>query len=34
MAKAVALGEEARGSSAPNPNVGWVLVSPAGKLVG
>jgi diaminohydroxyphosphoribosylaminopyrimidine deaminase/5-amino-6-(5-phosphoribosylamino)uracil reductase len=34
MAKAVALGEEARGSSAPNPNVGCVIVSPAGKLVG
>jgi diaminohydroxyphosphoribosylaminopyrimidine deaminase/5-amino-6-(5-phosphoribosylamino)uracil reductase len=34
MAKAVALGEEARGSSAPNPNVGCVIVSAAGKLVG
>jgi diaminohydroxyphosphoribosylaminopyrimidine deaminase/5-amino-6-(5-phosphoribosylamino)uracil reductase len=34
MARAVALGEEARGSSAPNPNVGCVIVSPAGKLVG
>jgi len=34
MAKAVALGEEARGSSAPNPNVGCVIVSSAGKLVG
>jgi len=34
MAKAVALGESARGRSAPNPNVGCVIVSPAGKPVG
>ena len=34
MAEAVALGEEARGQSAPNPNVGCVIVSPAGKVVG
>jgi len=34
MAKAIALGEEARGRSAPNPNVGCVIVAPSGKLVG
>ena len=34
MAEAVALGEEARGSSAPNPNVGCVIVSSAGKRIG
>jgi len=34
MAKAIALGESARGRSAPNPNVGCVIVSPGGKLVG
>ena len=34
MAKAVALGESARGRSAPNPNVGCVIVSPAGRPVG
>jgi diaminohydroxyphosphoribosylaminopyrimidine deaminase / 5-amino-6-(5-phosphoribosylamino)uracil reductase len=34
MAEAVALGEGARGQSAPNPNVGCVIVSPGGKLVG
>jgi diaminohydroxyphosphoribosylaminopyrimidine deaminase/5-amino-6-(5-phosphoribosylamino)uracil reductase len=34
MAEALALGEEARGQSAPNPNVGCVIVSPAGKIVG
>lgn len=34
MARAVALGEEARGSSAPNPNVGCVIVSAAGRIVG
>lgn len=32
MAEAVALGEDARGQSAPNPNVGCVIV--AGKIVG
>jgi diaminohydroxyphosphoribosylaminopyrimidine deaminase/5-amino-6-(5-phosphoribosylamino)uracil reductase len=34
MKEALALGESARGSSAPNPNVGCVIVSPAGKIVG
>jgi diaminohydroxyphosphoribosylaminopyrimidine deaminase/5-amino-6-(5-phosphoribosylamino)uracil reductase len=34
MAKALALGDSARGRSAPNPNVGCVIVSPSGKLVG
>jgi diaminohydroxyphosphoribosylaminopyrimidine deaminase / 5-amino-6-(5-phosphoribosylamino)uracil reductase len=34
MAKAIALGETARGRSAPNPNVGCVIVSPSGKLIG
>ena len=34
MAKAIALGESARGRSAPNPNVGCVIVSPSGRLVG
>jgi len=34
MNEAIALGEEARGQSAPNPNVGCVIVSPAGKVVG
>jgi diaminohydroxyphosphoribosylaminopyrimidine deaminase/5-amino-6-(5-phosphoribosylamino)uracil reductase len=34
MAEAIALGEDARGQSAPNPNVGCVIVSPAGKAVG
>jgi diaminohydroxyphosphoribosylaminopyrimidine deaminase/5-amino-6-(5-phosphoribosylamino)uracil reductase len=34
MAKAIALGEGARGRSAPNPNVGCVIVSASGKLVG
>ena len=34
MAEAVALGQDARGCSAPNPNVGCVIVSAAGKLVG
>ncbi|MFL6753063.1 MAG: bifunctional diaminohydroxyphosphoribosylaminopyrimidine deaminase/5-amino-6-(5-phosphoribosylamino)uracil reductase RibD [Sphingomicrobium sp.] len=34
MAEAVALGEEARGRSAPNPNVGCVIVSGSGKVVG
>jgi diaminohydroxyphosphoribosylaminopyrimidine deaminase/5-amino-6-(5-phosphoribosylamino)uracil reductase len=33
MAEAVALGEDARGQSAPNPNVGCVIVR-AGKVVG
>jgi diaminohydroxyphosphoribosylaminopyrimidine deaminase / 5-amino-6-(5-phosphoribosylamino)uracil reductase len=34
MAEAIALGEEARGQSAPNPNVGCVIVSAGGKVVG
>jgi diaminohydroxyphosphoribosylaminopyrimidine deaminase/5-amino-6-(5-phosphoribosylamino)uracil reductase len=34
MTAAVALGEAARGSTAPNPNVGCVIVSPEGKVVG
>jgi diaminohydroxyphosphoribosylaminopyrimidine deaminase/5-amino-6-(5-phosphoribosylamino)uracil reductase len=34
MARAVALGEEARGQAAPNPNVGCVIVSGSGRLVG
>jgi diaminohydroxyphosphoribosylaminopyrimidine deaminase/5-amino-6-(5-phosphoribosylamino)uracil reductase len=34
MAEAAALGEEARGRTAPNPNVGCVIVSPSGKVVG
>lgn len=33
MRQAIALGEDARGRSAPNPNVGCVIVSPAGKLI-
>jgi diaminohydroxyphosphoribosylaminopyrimidine deaminase/5-amino-6-(5-phosphoribosylamino)uracil reductase len=34
MAAAIALGESARGSSAPNPNVGCVIVTPTGRIVG
>ena len=34
MAEAVALGESARGSSAPNPNVGCVIVASSGRIVG
>jgi diaminohydroxyphosphoribosylaminopyrimidine deaminase / 5-amino-6-(5-phosphoribosylamino)uracil reductase len=34
MAEALALAENARGQSAPNPNVGCVIVSAAGKVVG
>ena len=34
MAEAVRLGEAARGQSAPNPSVGCVVVSPAGKVIG
>ncbi len=34
MAKAVALGKNARGRSAPNPNVGCVIVSSSGRVVG
>jgi diaminohydroxyphosphoribosylaminopyrimidine deaminase/5-amino-6-(5-phosphoribosylamino)uracil reductase len=34
MADAVALGEAARGTTAPNPNVGCVIISPEGEVVG
>jgi diaminohydroxyphosphoribosylaminopyrimidine deaminase / 5-amino-6-(5-phosphoribosylamino)uracil reductase len=34
MAEAVALGAAARGSTAPNPNVGCVVVNSAGAVVG
>ena len=34
MAEAVALGADARGQSAPNPNVGCVIVSARGRVVG
>jgi diaminohydroxyphosphoribosylaminopyrimidine deaminase / 5-amino-6-(5-phosphoribosylamino)uracil reductase len=34
MAQAVALGAEARGTTAPNPNVGCVIVSPQGEVLG
>jgi diaminohydroxyphosphoribosylaminopyrimidine deaminase/5-amino-6-(5-phosphoribosylamino)uracil reductase len=34
MAEAVALGEAGRGQSAPNPNVGCVIVSRGGRLIG
>ena len=34
MSEALALGERARGRSAPNPNVGCIVVSPGGKIVG
>ena len=34
MAEAVSLGDDARGRSAPNPNVGCVIVSKGGKVVG
>jgi diaminohydroxyphosphoribosylaminopyrimidine deaminase/5-amino-6-(5-phosphoribosylamino)uracil reductase len=33
MARAIALGEDARGRSAPNPNVGCVIVSASGSLI-
>ena len=34
MGEAIALGEDARGRSAPNPNVGCVIVSGSGRIVG
>jgi diaminohydroxyphosphoribosylaminopyrimidine deaminase/5-amino-6-(5-phosphoribosylamino)uracil reductase len=34
MAQAVALGAAARGTTAPNPNVGCLIVSPGGEIVG
>jgi len=34
MGQAIALGETARGHCAPNPNVGCIIVSPSGQIVG
>jgi diaminohydroxyphosphoribosylaminopyrimidine deaminase/5-amino-6-(5-phosphoribosylamino)uracil reductase len=34
MARAIALGEQARGQAAPNPNVGCIIVSSSGRVVG
>ena len=34
MGRAIALGEGARGRTAPNPNVGCLIVSPSGKVIG
>ncbi|HVI06118.1 MAG TPA: bifunctional diaminohydroxyphosphoribosylaminopyrimidine deaminase/5-amino-6-(5-phosphoribosylamino)uracil reductase RibD [Sphingomicrobium sp.] len=34
MAEALRLGEDARGQSAPNPNVGSVIVTPGGRVIG
>jgi diaminohydroxyphosphoribosylaminopyrimidine deaminase/5-amino-6-(5-phosphoribosylamino)uracil reductase len=34
MNEAIALGNAARGSTAPNPNVGCIVVSPEGRVVG
>ena len=34
MDEALRLGEEARGQSAPNPNVGCVIVSSSGRIIG
>jgi diaminohydroxyphosphoribosylaminopyrimidine deaminase / 5-amino-6-(5-phosphoribosylamino)uracil reductase len=34
MGEALALAEQARGRSAPNPNVGCIIVSPSGKIIG
>lgn len=34
MDQALALGESVRGQSAPNPNVGCIIVSPSGRVVG
>jgi len=34
MDQALALGESARGQSAPNPNVGCIIVSPSGRVLG
>ena len=33
MAQAVALGEEARGTTAPNPNVGCIIATDSYRLV-
>ena len=34
MDEALRLGEDARGSSAPNPNVGCIIVASSGRIVG
>jgi diaminohydroxyphosphoribosylaminopyrimidine deaminase/5-amino-6-(5-phosphoribosylamino)uracil reductase len=34
MEEALRLGEEVRGKSAPNPNVGCIIVSPSGRIAG
>ena len=34
MGEAIALGEDARGRSAPNPNVGCLIVSTSGRVIG
>jgi len=34
MSEAVALGEDARGRSAPNPNVGCIVLSASGRIIG
>ena len=34
MGEAIALGEDARGRSAPNPNVGCIILSASGRIVG
>ena len=34
MGEAVALGEDARGRSAPNPNVGCIILSASGRIIG
>ena len=34
MGQAIALGESARGQSAPNPNVGCLIVSESGRIIG
>jgi diaminohydroxyphosphoribosylaminopyrimidine deaminase/5-amino-6-(5-phosphoribosylamino)uracil reductase len=34
MARAIALGEAARGDTAPNPNVGCIIISSAGRVIG
>ena len=34
MGEAVALGEDSRGQSAPNPNVGCIILSTSGRLIG
>lgn len=34
MGEAVALGEDARGRSAPNPNVGCIILSPSTRIIG